>query len=72
VNNEIDHDLNRSVQKVLSHRAKMNGFRHAQRYIETGACGWCYDHAGEVIDISLVISGEADHPNGHCYYRFLP
>lgn len=67
-----DHDSNRKFQQLLAQRANMNGFRHAQRYIETGACRWCHDHAGEIIDIGLVISGKADHPNGHCYYRFLP
>jgi len=67
-----DRDLNRTVQKALAQRANMNGFKHAERYIETGACQYCIDHAGEIIDISLVVSGKADHPNGHCYYRFLP
>ncbi len=69
---EIDHDSNRKVQQALAKNAWMNGFTKAERYIETGACEWCIDHAGEIIDIRVVMNGNADHPNGHCYYRFLP
>jgi hypothetical protein len=67
-----DHDINRQIQELLAQRAKLNGFRHAQRYIEVGACEYCVDHALEIIDIGLVISGKADHHNGKCFWRFLP
>jgi len=68
----LGHDANRGLQRELAKRAKMNGFTRAERHIETGACEWCQNHAGEVMDIDAVISGDADHPNGKCYYRFLP
>jgi hypothetical protein len=67
-----DPDVNRIAQELIAQRARLNGFRHAQRYIEVGACEWCVDHALEIIDIGLVISGKADHHNGKCKYRFLP
>lgn len=72
INARIDHDFNHKIQMLLGQRAKMNGFTRAQRYIEPGACEWCTDHAGEIIPISQVISGSADHKNGKCFYRFLP
>ena len=66
-----DPDSNRKFQILLAQRANMNGFTKAERYVENDCCKWCYEHAGEVIPISMVISGKADHHDGHCHYRFL-
>jgi hypothetical protein len=68
----LEHDSNRGLQRELAKKAKMNGFTKAVRLIEPGACDWCVAHEGETVDIDSVISGDADHPNGKCYYRFLP
>jgi len=64
-------DKNRTVQSNRAKLALQNGYHHAIRHAQHDACNDCLDRDGEVIDIMLVITRQADHQNGHCTWTFI-
>ena len=63
-------DSNRQTQMKNALEAYYKGYRKAKRHNSPGACSTCRRANGEVIDIMIVVFGQADHKNGHCYFTY--
>ena len=64
-------DSNRQFQMEAANIAMRNGYTRARRKASTIACEKCDSLDGEILDIFVVMSGQADHRNGQCTFTFL-
>jgi len=64
-------DDNRLYQMEAAKIAIRNGYTKARRKASTIACEKCDALDGEILDIFVVASGQADHKNGQCTFTFL-